>query len=110
MNKAINVIGREYEWSSETNGPAPYPPFDEMCVNESRIPHAERFKECYCEIRNGVGEVEWLTQGSKTPSDKFNDEIVRAFKANGLKVGAKINVAYGIRDYGLTAHYVLTVK
>lgn len=110
MIKAIDVIGREYEWSSETHGPAPYPPFDEMCINECLIPHAERFKECCCEIRNGVGEVEWLTQESEIPSGKFNNEIVRAFKKNGLEVGAKINVAYGIRGCGLTEHYVLTVQ
>ena len=110
MKKHIKVIGRAYEYSSVTKGPAPYPKFDKMCINESRIEHVERYKECDCWIgENGVGNVEWLTQESECPSDRFNKEIVRAFKANGLKPGSLIEVAYGIRDNGLTEYYTLKV-
>ena len=110
MEKHIKVIGREYAYSSRTKGPAPYPKFDKMCINESKIEYDERFKECHCWIgEDGVGNVEWLTQDSEFPSELFNKEIVRAFKANGLKSGSLIEVAYGIRDRGLTEFYTLTV-
>ena len=100
MNKKIKILSRDYNKYN----------YSSVCINERNIPYAERYKEAYAEICNDAGNVEWLTQESDSPSDEFNQEIIRAFKANGLKPGSIIDVAYGIRDDGLTEFYTLTVN
>ena len=105
--KYIDANERAYEWSSATHAPAPWPKRNKRKVNVQDIPHEERPKyHCiYIDSAKNIGYVEWLTQDSSYPSAKFNEEIVRAFKANGFH--GKIEVSYGIRDDGLTEFYEL---
>ena len=105
--KCIDVNERAYEWSSATRAPAPWPKRNKLKVNVQDIPHDERPKDycIYIDSAKNIGYVEWLTQASSYPSDEFNKEIIRAFKANGFH--GKIEVSYGIRDDGLTEFYEL---
>lgn len=110
MKKYIGIACRKYEWSSVTNGPAPYPPFDPLKVNESKILHDERCKEADLYIEDEAGYVDWLTQESRNPSPEFNAEIIRAFKANGLPIGAKIHVTYDMRGEDDPVEYELEIR
>ena len=105
--KYIGVNEREYEYSSVTRAPAPWLNRNKLKVNVQDILHEERPKyHCiYIDTAKNIGYVEWLTQESSYPSVEFNEEIVRAFKANGFH--GKIEVSYGIRDDGLTEFYEL---
>ena len=105
--KYIDVNEREYEWSSATCAPAPWPKRNKLSVNVQDILHEERPKDycIYIDSAKNIGYVEWLTQASRYPSDEFNEEIIRAFKANGFH--GKIEVSYGMRDDGLTKFYEL---
>ncbi len=107
MNKrtktiGINVIGPEYRG-------APYPKFDKMCINESRFDDELRGKDWNAYIENGVGHVRWLSQEGEDPTDRWESEVKRAFKANGLKKGACIEVMFGSRDVGYVHDYELYV-
>ena len=105
--KYIGVNERAYEYTSATRAPAPWPKRNKLKVNVQDIPHEERPKDycIYIDSAKNIGYVEWLTQDSSYPSDEFNKEIIRAFKANGFH--GKIEVSYGIRDDGLTEFYEL---
>ena len=105
--KYIGVNERAYEWSSATHAPAPWPKRHKLRINVQDIPHEERPKDyfIYINLDKNIGFVEWLTEASSYPSDEFNKEIIRAFKANGFH--GKIEVSYGVRDDGLTQFYEL---
>ena len=105
--KCIDVNERAYEWSSATHAPAPWPKRHKLRINVQDIPHEERPKDyfIYINLDENIGFVEWLTEASSYPSDEFNKEIIRAFKANGFH--GKIEVSYGMRDDGLTKFYEL---
>ena len=102
MSKTINVLGPAYRG-------APYPAFNEMCINESRFEDELRAKLCDASIENGVGHVEWLSYSEEDPTDRWETEVKRAFKANGLKDGARIDVQFGSRDVGYVHEYELYV-
>ena len=87
----------------------PCPPFDEKMVNESKFEHELRFKTCKIFIEDNVGHVRWLSYGSEDPTEAWEAEIKRAFIANGLAAGAKINVEFGSRDSGIVHKYELEV-
>lgn len=108
--KEIDVASRAYSWSSVTGGPAPWPEFDEKKINEKLIPEDEQYKECEAFIEDGVGHLEWITQACGSPSDQFNEEIIRAFRANGLKIGDVIHVSYSMRGESGMMWYDLTIK
>lgn len=99
---SIDVIGPEYRG-------APYPAFDEMCINESCFDDEIRGKWWNAYIENGVGHVEWLSQEEEDPTDSWEAEVKRAFEANGLKSGARIEVKFGSRDVGIVHEYELYV-
>ena len=105
--KRIDVNERAYEWSSVTRKPAPWSERNTLKVNVQDIPHEERPTDycIYINLAKNIGYVAWLTQDSSYPSDEFNKEIIRAFKANGFH--GKIEVSYGVRDDGLTEFYEL---
>ena len=109
--KDIGVSDRAYEWSSMTRKPAPWPRFDRKKVNVKLILHEERPKDYEIWIEdNKEGYVNWLTQDSESPSEEFNEEIIRAFKANGLKKGAVIHVEYKMRGNYNSDEYDLTIQ
>ena len=102
MSKIINVLGPAYRGE-------PYPAFNEMCINESRFEDELRGKNWDARIENGVGHVEWLSYSGEDPTDRWETEVKRAFKANGLKDGAHIEVKFGSRDVGYVHEYELYV-
>ena len=102
MIKTINVLGPAYRG-------APYPAFNEMCINESCFEDELRGKNWDARIENGVGCIEWLSEVGEDPSDRWEAEVKRAFKANGLKDGAHIEVQFGSRDVGYVHEYELYV-
>ena len=51
----------------------------------------------------------WLSQEGENPTDRWETEVKRAFKANGLKDGARIYVQFGSRDVGYVHEYELYV-
>ena len=102
MSKIINVLGPAYRG-------APYPEFNEMCINESRFEDELRGKAWDASIKNGVGHVEWLSYSGEDPTDSWETEVKRAFKANGLKDGAHIEVQFGSRYVGYVHEYELYV-
>lgn len=91
---------------------APYPKFDPLKINESKIGREFRFKDAWAEYdeKANVGNIEWLMQESDSLGADVDAEFIRAFKANGAKPGCEITVKYGIRDYGLTHTMTLIVK
>ena len=102
MRKTIDVLGPAYRG-------APYPAFNEMCINESRFEDELRGKWWDVFIENGVGHVMWLSQEGENPTDRWETEVKRAFKANGLKDGARIDVQFWSRDVGYVHEYELHV-
>ena len=102
MRKTIDVLGPAYRG-------APYPAFNEMRINESRFEDELRGKVCDASIENGVGCIEWLSEVGEDPSYRWENEVKRAFKANGLKDGARIDVQFGSRDVGYVHEYELYV-
>lgn len=98
----IDVIGPEYRG-------APYPAFDKMCINESRFDDELRAKEWNVYIENGVGYVKWLSQDGEDPTDRWESEVKRAFRANGFKNGTCIEVTFGSRDVGYIHEYEMYV-
>ena len=102
MIKTINVLGPAYRG-------APYPAFNEMCINESCFDDELRAKEWHACIENGVGHVKWLSMEGENPTDNWETEVKRAFKENGLKAGDRIDVMFGSRDVGYTHEYELYI-
>ena len=98
----IDISGPEYRG-------APYPAFNEMCINESCFEDGLRAKEWSAYIENGVGHVKWLSQREEYPTGSWETEVRRAFQANGLKNGARIEVVIGSRDVGYVHEYELRV-
>ena len=99
---SIDISGPEYRG-------APYPAFDEMRINESCFDDELRAKEWNAYIENGAGHVKWLSQHGEDPTYRWESEVKRAFKANGLKSGACIEVTFGSRDVGYIHEYELYV-
>lgn len=99
----IDVEGPEYCG-------APYPAFNKKAINESRFDDGLRGKRWNCEIRAGGGYVDWLSQEDEDPTESWETEIKRAFKANGLKKGSKIHVRFGSRDTSYIHEYDLEIQ
>ena len=97
----ISVNGPEYRG-------APYPEFDPLKINESAFEDDLRGKEWAAYICDGVGYVKWLSQLEEHATDKWDAEVMRAFKANGLKNSA-IHVCFGSRDTGYVEEYDIAV-
>ena len=100
----INLAGPAYRG-------APYPEFDPKKVNESKFEDDLRGKDWSIELNHSKksGSVFWLSQLAKDPTESWEAEIKRAFKANGLKSNGKINVKFGSRDTGIIHEYNLKV-
>ena len=99
----IDVAAPEYRG-------APYPSFDEKCINEFKFEDGLRYKTYEAVIRDGTGHIEWLSQEEDHSTSAWDDEIARAFKANGLKAGSLISVRFGSRDTGVIDEYDITVS
>lgn len=82
---------------------APCPAFDEKSVNESRFEDSLRAKSWSVTASNGVGYVDWLSQECEDPSEAWEAELKRAFKANGFT--GVIHVKFGSRDSGHVHNY-----
>lgn len=89
---------------------APYPAFSKKAINESRFDDGLRGKHWNCEVRAGEGYVDRLSQEDEDPTESWETEIKRAFKANGLKKGAKIHVRFGSRDTSYIHEYDLEIQ
>lgn len=101
VKKYIDVAYPEYRG-------APMPEFDPMSINESRFEDGLRYKYCDIYIDRQVGYVNWLAEANSNPSDAWESEIKRTFKANGLKDGSTIHVKFGSRSTGLAYVYGMT--
>ena len=88
---------------------APYPPFDAKKINESKFQFEIRAKYCEATIEDGVGYIKWLSQEDIHPSTDWEDEVKRAFAANGLPSGSAINVSFGSRDVGYIHEYEMHI-
>ena len=85
---------------------APMPKFDPKFINESKFEDDLRFNDYKAYIDGGqVGYVKWLAQENSNPSDAWEAEVKRAFKANGLKDGSTIRVKFGSIDTGYVNEY-----
>ena len=97
----------------ELNSPeylgAPQPPFNEKAVNEFAFEHVLRAKSWLMEIKDDAGYVEWKSQEEENPSDAWENEVKRAFKATGLNAGSIIYVNFGSRDTGLIHQFTIVV-
>ena len=62
---------------------APYPEFDPLAINESRFEAECRFKNFSAGIEGGRASVFWRAQESERPTAAFDEEVRRAFLANG---------------------------
>ena len=100
MSKTIDVNCPAYRG-------APVPKFDKMRINESCFEDELRGKNWDACIENEVGRIEWLSEDGEDPSDRWEAEVKRAFKANGLKDGSRIEVLFGSRDSGYIHEYEL---
>ena len=86
------------------------PTFNAKCINESKLGGYDlRFKECkvWLDVDAKEGGVDWLAQGTNSPNDDFDHEIVRAFVANGARPGTTIHLRFGRRDDGYKVNYDL---
>ena len=100
--KKIDVIGpMEYG--------AQYPMFSKKSINERMFEHGLRFKYFDAYIQNGNGYVSWLSYNDEDPTEAWESEVERAFKANGLKSKSKIYVKFGSRYTGYVHEYELVV-
>lgn len=108
----IEIAGPKYSYI-EVAGPeysgAPYPPFDENAINESKFEHSVRYKEYKAYIKDNDGYVEWFSQSADDPTEQWENEVKRAFAANGLKNGSVIHVRFGSRDTGIIHEYELKI-
>ncbi len=88
---------------------APYPSFDENAINESKFEYSARYKECNTYIKDNNGYVKWISQSADDPTEQWENEVKRAFAANGLKNGSVIHVKFGSRDTGIIHDYELKI-
>ena len=90
---------------------APYPKFDPKKINESRFEDGLRAKwyESSINLTENTGRVVWESQEDENPTGAWEDEVMRAFKENGLKPGSTICVEFGSRDTGIIHEYDLEV-
>ena len=90
---------------------APYPKFDPKKINESKFEDGLRAKWCDASINliENTGHVVWESQEDENPTGAWEDEVMRAFKVNGLKPGSTIYVEFGSRDTGIIHEYDLEV-
>ena len=57
------------------------PAFNAKCINESELGGYDlRFKECkaWLDVDAKEGSVDWLAQGTDSPNDDFDHELVHA--------------------------------
>ena len=86
------------------------PTFNAKRINESELGSPDlQFKECnaWLDVDAKEGSVDWLAQGTSSPNDDFDHEIVRAFVANGARPGTTIHLRFGRRDDGYKVNYDL---
>ena len=88
---------------------APYPRFRKKAINESKFEDGLRAKCWNATIENGVGSIDWLSQEDEDPTTTWENEVRRAFAANGLKPGSTIHVKFGSRDTGYIHEYELAL-
>lgn len=90
---------------------APHPKFDPKKINESKFEDGLRAKWCKARVNlaEKTGYVVWKSQEDENPTGAWEDEVIRAFKKNGLKSGSKIHVEFGSRDTGIIHEYDLKV-
>ena len=102
--REINVAGPMYRG-------APYPKFNPKKINEIKFEDGLRPK-CYdarVNLDENTGYVVQTSQEDENPTKAWEDEVIRAFKKNGLKSGSKIHVEFGSRDTGIIHEYDLEV-
>lgn len=108
MQIKIDVAGPEYRG-------APYPRFNPKKINESKFEDGLRAKEwetCITSDKTGeikTGEISWKSQVDEDPTEAWENEVKRAFAANGLKKGATIYVKFGSRDTGFIHEYEMAI-
>ena len=102
MTKNIDVAGPAYRG-------APYPRFCKKSINESAFEDELRAKCWDVTIENDVGSIDWLSQEDEDPTTAWENEVKRAFAANGLKSGSTIHVKFGSRDTGYIHEYELAL-
>mgnify|MGYP001771801717 CR=1 FL=1 len=102
--REINVAGPMYRG-------APYPKFNPKKINESKFEDGLRAKrwEASINLAENTGHVVWESQEDENPTSAWEDEVMRAFKENGLKLGSTIHVEFGSRDTGIIHEYDLEV-
>lgn len=88
---------------------APYPCFRKKAINESKFEDGLRAKYWDAVIENDVGNIKWLSQEDEDPTTAWENEVKRAFAANGLKLGSTIRVKFGSRDTGYIHEYELAL-
>ena len=100
----INVAGPEFRG-------APYPKFDPKKINESNFEDGLRPKwyDASINLTENTGHVVWESQEDENPTGAWEDEVMRAFKENGLKSGSTIRVEFGSRDTGIIHEYGIEV-
>lgn len=87
---------------------APYPVFDKMSVNESAFEDCVRAKSWSMCAKRGYGYVSWISQESDYPTEAWENEVKRAFKANGFE--GTVHVKFGSRMKGIHLEYDLQVN
>lgn len=102
MTKDIDVARPAYRG-------APYPRFRKKAINVSKFEDGLRAKYLDAVIENDVGSIEWLSQEDEDPTSAWENEVKRAFAANGLKSGSTIYVKFGSRDTGYIHEYELAL-
>ena len=90
---------------------AQYPKFDPKQINESTFEDGLRAKwyDASINLTENTGHVVWESQEDENPTGAWEDEVMRAFKENGLKPGSTIRVEFGSRDTGIIHEYDLEV-
>ena len=94
----------------QTHAGASVPPFNAKCINESKLGGPDlKFKEydAWLDVDAKEGRVDWLAQGTNSPNDDFDHELVRAFVANGARPGTTIHLRFGRRGDGYKVNYDL---
>ena len=86
---------------------APYPAFNRKRINESQFDEELRSKYCEADIEDGSATIKWLSQEAPHPSEEWEEEVKRAFKANGYR--GPIEVKFGSRDTGYIHEYTIQV-
>lgn len=84
---------------------APYPEFDPLAINESRFERDCRFKEFNAGITGGKAKLLWKSQEAERPTPAFDEEIRRAFLANGAE--GVVDVTWKSRHSSLELRYAI---